>query len=122
MSSSGLHIQVHICIHTPQMYTSVYACIHHRWRDIHTCRETDRHKPVSQRHTQKEIVYFPQDSHKFCEQCLNILYCFILMNVSYSLCCVLYTDLCLPWSFLELGSVVKQWNEELWLWPFLLGL
>lgn len=62
MSSSGLHIQVHICIHTPQMYTSVYACIHHRWRDIHTCRETDRHKPRDRvRDTHRKKLYiFPR--------------------------------------------------------------
>lgn len=64
MSSSGLHIQVCICIHTPQMYTSVY--MHAYTTDggtyIHVDRQTDRYKPRDRvRDTHRKKLYiFPR--------------------------------------------------------------
>lgn len=95
MSSSGRHI---LTWKSVPAFTSVY--MHTYTTDgetyIHVERQTDRQTQQdieSERHTQKESVYFPQYSHKLCQYCLNSLYCFVLMNASYSLCYVLYPAL-----------------------------
>lgn len=62
MSSSGLHIQVCIFIHTPQMYTSVY--MHAYTTDgetyIHVERQTDINQETeSETHTEKNCIFSP---------------------------------------------------------------